>query len=57
MNGEQSDAPIWLQTFNGWSKGTDWGGLMAGSTLMAIPVVIFFLVVQRRVRSDSPPAR
>ncbi|RJL32526.1 carbohydrate ABC transporter permease [Bailinhaonella thermotolerans] len=27
----------------------DWGGIMAASTLMTIPVLIFFLVVQRRL--------
>jgi N,N'-diacetylchitobiose transport system permease protein len=40
---------IWLAGFYGTSRGTDWGGLMAGATLTAIPVVIFFLVVQRRI--------
>ena len=41
--------PVWLQAFNEGAKGTDWGGVMAGSTLMAIPVIVFFLLVQRRV--------
>ena len=27
----------------------DWGGLMAASTLIAIPVVVFFLLVQRQI--------
>jgi len=40
---------IWLAGFYGTSRGTDWGGLMAGATLTAIPVVIFFLLVQRRI--------
>jgi N,N'-diacetylchitobiose transport system permease protein len=40
---------IWLSSFLGTSRGTDWGGLMAGATLTAIPVVIFFLLVQRRI--------
>jgi N,N'-diacetylchitobiose transport system permease protein len=40
---------IWLSNFLGTSRGTDWGALMAGSTLIAIPVVIFFLLVQRRI--------
>jgi N,N'-diacetylchitobiose transport system permease protein len=40
---------IWLSGFYGTSRGTDWGGLMAGATLTAIPVVIFFLLVQRRI--------
>jgi N,N'-diacetylchitobiose transport system permease protein len=40
---------IWLSGFYGTARGTDWGGLMAGATLTAIPVVIFFLIVQRRI--------
>jgi N,N'-diacetylchitobiose transport system permease protein len=48
---EKQTLPVWLQAFNEGAKGTDWGGVMAGSTLMAIPVVIFFLLVQRKVTS------
>jgi N,N'-diacetylchitobiose transport system permease protein len=33
----------------GTGRQTDWGALMAASTLAAIPVVIFFLLVQRRI--------
>ena len=40
---------VWLSYFLGSSKHTDWGALMAGSTLTAIPVVVFFLLVQRRI--------
>ena len=40
---------LWLSYFYGTSRQTDWGGLMAGSTLTAIPVVIFFLIVQRKI--------
>jgi N,N'-diacetylchitobiose transport system permease protein len=25
----------------------DWGGIMTGSTLMVVPVLVFFLVVRR----------
>jgi N,N'-diacetylchitobiose transport system permease protein len=46
---EHQTLPVWLQAFNEGAKGTDWGGVMAGSTLMAIPVIIFFLAVQRRM--------
>ncbi len=46
---ETQTAPVWLQAFNEGARGTNWGGVMAGSTLLAIPVVIFFLIVQRRV--------
>lgn len=48
---EKQTLPVWLQSFNEGARGTDWGGVMAGSTLMAIPVVVFFLLVQRRVAS------
>jgi N,N'-diacetylchitobiose transport system permease protein len=40
---------VWLSYFLGSSKNTDWGALMAASTLTAIPVVIFFLLVQRKI--------
>ncbi len=46
---EHQTLPVWLQTFNEGAKGTDWGGVMAGSTLMAVPVVVFFLLVQSRM--------
>ncbi|MFI7706946.1 MULTISPECIES: carbohydrate ABC transporter permease [Nonomuraea] len=42
--------PVALQYFFG-QKGVDWGAIMAGSTLMTIPVVVFFLLVQRRMVS------
>ncbi|SNR38629.1 N,N'-diacetylchitobiose transport system permease protein [Haloechinothrix alba] len=32
-------------------EGIDWGGVMATSTVMTIPVIIFFLFVQRRMVS------
>lgn len=41
---------VWLSYFTGGSRDTDWGGLMAASTLTAIPVVAFFLLLQRRIR-------
>ena len=34
---------------NQTSRGTFWGPLMAGSILTALPVVIFFLIVQRNI--------
>jgi N,N'-diacetylchitobiose transport system permease protein len=42
-------ATVWLSYFTGTSRNTDWGGLMAGSTLIAVPVVVFFLIVQRKI--------
>jgi N,N'-diacetylchitobiose transport system permease protein len=41
--------PLWLTTFTDINRGTDWGGIMAGSTLIAVPVIVFFLVVQGRM--------
>jgi N,N'-diacetylchitobiose transport system permease protein len=40
---------VWLSFFLGTSRQTDWAGLMAASTLTAVPVVVFFLIVQRRI--------
>ena len=40
---------VWLSYFLGSSKHTDFGALMAASTLIAIPVVVFFLLVQRKI--------
>jgi len=42
--------PIYVTYFFG--KGTvDWGAIMAASTLFTLPVLIFFLIVQRRLRT------
>jgi N,N'-diacetylchitobiose transport system permease protein len=46
---EKQTLTVWLAGFTGGARGTDWGALMAGSTLTAIPVVVFFLIVQRRI--------
>lgn len=43
--------PIWLRALQEATKGTDWGTVMAGSTLISVPIVIFFLVVQGRMTS------
>jgi ABC-type glycerol-3-phosphate transport system permease component len=40
--------PIYVQYFYG-HNGTQWGPIMAASTLFTIPVVVFFLLVQRRL--------
>jgi N,N'-diacetylchitobiose transport system permease protein len=38
----------WLAS-NQTLRGTTWGPLMAGATLTSLPVVIFFLIIQRKV--------
>jgi N,N'-diacetylchitobiose transport system permease protein len=48
---DRETLPLWLTTFADVNRGTDWGGIMAGSTLISIPVIVFFLVVQGRMVS------
>ncbi|HEY8547783.1 MAG TPA: carbohydrate ABC transporter permease [Acidimicrobiales bacterium] len=48
---EAETLPLWLQSFNFGARGTDWGGVMAGSTLITLPVIVFFLFVHRRIAS------
>ncbi len=45
--------PLWLRGFLAASanRGVDWGQVMAASTLIAIPVIIFFVLVQNRMTS------
>ena len=49
--------PVWLSAFADGNRGTDWGGVMAGSTLIAIPVIVFFLIVQGRMVSGLTAGR
>ena len=48
-DGSKQTVTVWLSYFLGTSRQTDWGALMAASTLTAIPVVVFFLLIQRRI--------
>jgi len=41
--------PIWLVSFSSPVTGTDYGGQMAASVLFAMPVVVFFLIIQRHL--------
>lgn len=41
--------PVWLRTFQVANGTTNWAAIMAGSTLMSIPVIVFFLVIQGRM--------
>ncbi|OLT54337.1 carbohydrate ABC transporter permease [Cellulosimicrobium sp. CUA-896] len=43
--------PLWLRSFlnSSVSQGVNWGEVMAASTLIAVPVIVFFLVVQGRM--------
>ena len=47
---EKQTVTIWLATFTtGTQRGVDWGTLMAGATLTALPVVVFFVLVHRKI--------
>lgn len=45
--------PLFLVAFQGGQEQIDWGGLMASSVLFALPVIIFFTVVQTRIQKGS----
>ncbi|MFD9733626.1 carbohydrate ABC transporter permease [Umezawaea sp. NPDC059074] len=47
---ENQTLPLALQAFIKPDQ-NDWGAIMAGSTLMTIPVLVFFVLVQRRLVS------
>jgi N,N'-diacetylchitobiose transport system permease protein len=42
--------PVWLVSFS-TNEGTDYGGLIAASVIFSLPVVIFFVIVQRNLVS------
>ncbi|WP_330173682.1 carbohydrate ABC transporter permease [Streptomyces sp. NBC_01498] len=39
---------VWLMTFT-TERGTDYGALMASSTMIALPVVVFFMIIQKKM--------
>lgn len=41
--------PVWLASFSNPNSGTDFGGQMAASVLFSLPVVVFFLFIQRNL--------
>jgi|SRR5579875_116594 len=47
--GANDTITVWLSLLTGGSRAIDWGQVMAASTLISIPVVLFFLFVQRRI--------
>jgi len=48
---DKKTLPVWLAGYLDVNRGVDWGAIMAGSTLIAVPVIIFFLIVQGRMVS------
>lgn len=54
LTSDQSETlPLWLRNFAQPSSlgMIEWGQVMAGSTLVAIPVIVFFMIVQGRMTS------
>ncbi|AEV85508.1 sugar ABC transporter permease [Actinoplanes sp. SE50] len=41
--------PVWLASFSNPHTGTDFGGQMAASAVFSVPVVVFFLFIQRNL--------
>ncbi|MFE2289469.1 carbohydrate ABC transporter permease [Streptomyces sp. NPDC059443] len=48
MSQQNQTATVWLGNFT-TKHGTEFAPMMAGSTMMAIPIVILFLIVQRKM--------
>ncbi|SFF50139.1 carbohydrate ABC transporter permease [Blastococcus tunisiensis] len=48
---EKQTLPLWLQGLVEGNRATDWGLVMAGATLITVPVIVFFLIVQNRMSS------
>jgi N,N'-diacetylchitobiose transport system permease protein len=49
-NQDDRTLPVWLSSFSN-VFGTDWGATMAAAALFMLPVLLIFLVLQRRVTS------
>jgi N,N'-diacetylchitobiose transport system permease protein len=45
---DKQTLPVWLASFT-TLRGTEWGPLMAAATLTALPVVVFFVLIHRRI--------
>lgn len=43
--------PVWLASFSSQTAGTDFSGQMAASVLFSLPVVVFFMIIQRNLVS------
>jgi N,N'-diacetylchitobiose transport system permease protein len=49
QTGHHFTITLWLADLTGGQRAIDWGAVMAASTMISIPVVVFFLLVQRRI--------
>lgn len=53
LDADNRTLPLWLRGFiqQSANRAIDWGEVMAASTLVAVPVIIFFIFVQGRMTS------
>ena len=53
LDADNKTLPLWLRGFiqQSASAAIDWGQVMAASTLVAVPVIVFFMFVQGRMTS------
>jgi N,N'-diacetylchitobiose transport system permease protein len=49
LTNDNTTLPVWLASFFSAGGQIDWGGIMAGSTLFALPVIALFMLVQGRI--------
>ncbi|GGV95952.1 hypothetical protein GCM10015535_64560 [Streptomyces gelaticus] len=45
---DHATLPLWLRSFSSETSATDWGGVMAGSALIAVPMIVLFMSVHSR---------
>lgn len=53
LSDDKYTLPLFLSDFQGGFKAPDWGGLMAASTLFAAPVIVFFLLIQKKIQAGQ----
>lgn len=52
MDPSNRTLPLWLRGLSDVSnEAIDWPGVMAGATMVAVPVIVFFMIVQGRMTS------
>lgn len=53
LSSRSQTLPLWLAGFQSSFKEIDWSGLMASSSLFALPVIVFFVAVQGRLHEGA----
>ncbi|AQP46542.1 sugar ABC transporter permease [Tessaracoccus aquimaris] len=53
LSSNSQTLPLWLASFQSSFREIDWSGLMASSSLFALPVIVFFVIVQGRLHEGA----